>query len=302
MTKNSSVRGANSVLVVSCSDARLTAEDAAQSWRNRLGFDGDIFEVRCPGGGLALADKEGTFYKSALESFKLLSRSRNFSIIILAFHEDCAYFRDKSGFSAHRANDEQRKWRLIEQAARNITGWADDLIIRPIYLTFEAGDHIGHDHPSSLDPFPFQELRRREEAPSKDSIALCSVGAQHPPLRPMAAGATSTPMTLRGFNKIVEEELISGSGSLEDAIVRLEDQAFNFGGMPPWRIERQAREFLDLLLSSGRKDTQEIRHLLRSFVRAYAGQQVPPSVLRGIMNELNDLIDASSTPLAAQRT
>jgi hypothetical protein len=270
------------LLAVSCSDARLTAEDAAGSWKSRLGFDGAIFEVRCPGGGLALADTDSAFYKSALDSFKLLSSGRSFSTVILAFHEDCAYFNDKYG-AGTMADTMQRKWQLIDQATKNVSEWSGGLAIRPFYLTLAGtGDcACGQTHQAPAGHAPQHPEPHRADAPPRRAA--------------QAAAAT----TLRGFNRVVEERLLVVGGSVEDALSQAEDQSGANDSIPPWRIERHAREFLELLRSGGRRNPQDLRQLVRAFVKAYAGEQLPNWQLRSIMNELNEIIDTGATALPA---
>ena len=272
-------RQSPAILVVNCSDSRLTAEDASASWKTRLGFDGDIFEVRCPGGGLALADSDSAFYKSALGSFQLLSTGRNFSRIILAFHQDCAYFQEKYGSSGDPADDEQRKWQLIEQATQKVSGWARGIAIRPLYLTFEENGDCRHSG-AALEP------ERQPAMPPRPTTT--TVARQERRFSPASA------LNLRSYNRIVEEMLITEGRSVEDAIAQAEDQSGTFAGVPPWQVERQAGVFLDLLRGGGRTNPQELRQLVRAFVQNYAGDQASKPLIRSVMNELNEVIETGA--------
>jgi len=272
-------RHSPAILVVNCSDSRLTAEDASASWKMRLGFDGDIYEVRCPGGGLALADSDSAFYTSALESFRLLSNGRDFSRIILAFHQDCAYFQDKYGSSGNPADDERRKWQLIDRATQKVSGWARGVDIRPLYLTFEDNGDCRHSG-AALEP------ERQPAMPPRPTMT--AVARQERRFSPASA------LNLRSYNRIVEEMLIAEGGSVEDAIAQAEDQSGTFSGVPPWRVERQAGEFLALLRSGGRTNPQELRQLVRAFVQNYAGEQASKPLIRSVMNELNEIIEVGA--------
>lgn len=272
---------APAMLAISCSDARFARENVQTSWKRRLNFAGDIFEFRCPGGGIALADRGSSFYQSAFDSYRLLSGSRHITDIVLAFHEDCAYFSDKYGSAgSFPADVEGRKWSLADEAVKNVMTWSEKLQVRPVYTRFVANQavddfnqhnhahhahsrsHAGHHHHPHLHEHHAASAQRR-------TLAL----------------APSERATLRSFDRQVEERLLRTNENIDEIIAAAEAQARETGTTPAWRIEMRAREFIDLLRNGGRKD---IKKAVQTFVQAYAGQSIPRSVLRAVMTELDD--------------
>jgi hypothetical protein len=271
---------APAMLVISCSDARFARENVQPSWKRRLNFAGDIFEFRCPGGGIALADRGSSFYQSAFDSFRLLSGSRRITDIVLAFHEDCAYFSDKYGSAGSFPGDvEGRKWGLADEAVRNVIGWSETLHVRPLYTRFVANravdEFIRHHHAHRADG----------RAHAGHHHAHCHEPRATTPMRRDLILAPSERATLRSFDRQVEERLLRTNENIDDVIAAAEAQARATGTVPAWRIEMRAREFIDLLRGSGRKD---MRKVVQTFVQAYAGQSIPRGVLRAVMSELED--------------
>lgn len=284
MQDASSTHGtAPAMLVISCSDARFARENAQPSWKRRLNFAGEIFELRCPGGGIALADRGSSFYQSAFDSFSLLNASRRITGVVLAFHEDCAYFSDKYGSAGSLPADvESRKWSLADEAVRNVKAWSETLQVRTLYTRFVANravddfvrhqrahadgrSHPGHHHAHFRGPQP--------AAPQRQALVL----------------APSERATLQSFDRQVEERLLRTNENIDDVIAAAEAQAREAGTTPAWRIEMRAREFIDLLRRDGRKDLKKNVH---AFVHAYAEHPIPRSVLRAIMTELDEHMQA----------
>lgn len=262
------------LLVVSCSDARLTPEDASSAWRSRLGVDCPIFEVRCPGGGLAMADKKSAFYQSALESYILLSSRSKIREVVLAFHEDCAYFWDKYGHDSSGAAAElRRKWRIVDEAVINVRAWSGTLIVKPIYLSLSE--------PRDVDPEPVAPSYTINPSRNARRSAL-----PFPPLPPLPAASPNQRATLRNFEQQVEERVISSGERFEDVLVEAVKQACEQGVTPVWRAEQRAREFIEMLRGEMRKP-QSIKQLTRAFVVNYAGDSMPRSVLRSLLEELD---------------
>ena len=279
MQAASSANGmAPTMLVISCVDARLQQETL---WKRRLNFAGDIFDFRCPGGGIALADRGSSYYEAALDSYRLLSSSRNITDIVLAFHEDCAYFSVKYGSAgSSQADVEGRKWGLTDEAVKNVKSWSATLQVRPLYTHFVANrsvddftrnHHAHHDHPPS-------RAGHHHHAHLDESLATA-------PQRRALVVAPSERATLKSFDRQVEERLLGTNENIDEVIAAAEAQAGETGTTPAWRIEMRAREFIDLLRDGGRKDMKKV---VQTFVRAYAGQSVPRSVLRAVMAELED--------------
>lgn len=269
----------SSVLVISCSDARLTQQDAVSSWKNRLKFSGDIFEVRCPGGGLAMADKDSVFYLSALDSFILLSGVTHIVEVVLTFHEDCFYFTDKYGASpVGPSDDEHRKWHLIEEAMANVADWADGLQVRQLYLTFPHS-HSRPDVHTAAEPARPKLSAMQPTAPGTQQRSSAAMRA--------VPGLPNERATLRAFDRQVEERLLHTNESAEDIIALAEGRARETGVMPTWRIERRALEFIALLRDEGKRSAQDIRQLVRAFVLNYAGNQLPRPVMRALLAEID---------------
>jgi hypothetical protein len=265
---------APTMLVISCVDARLQQETL---WKKRLDFAGDIFDFRCPGGGIALADRGSSYYQAALDSYRLLSSSRNITDIVLAFHEDCAYFSVKYGSAGSlQADVEGRKWSLTDEAVKNVKRWSATLQVRPLYTHFVANKavddftrnhhahdaHAVHDHNARLD-------ENQAAAPQRRALAV----------------APSERATLRSFDRQVEERLLQTNENIDEVIAAAEEQAGETGTTPAWRIEMRAREFIDLLRNDARKD---MKKAVQTFVQTYAGQSIPRGVLRAVLVELDD--------------
>jgi len=283
MNSSSSIMSSGpAILVISCSDARLTRENAQLTWKKRLSFSGDIFEFKCPGGGVAMADRKSSFYRSAFESFRLLSGSRRISQVVLAFHEQCAYVSDKyvSGTVA-AAEVEELKWTLANEAVDNVLEWAEGLRVKPLYTRFMLNREAEHST---------EEVYRREDRDHHHA------GHSHPhshsarqPDRPRneCRFVPSERVTLRSFERQVEERLLRTNESVDQIIALAEGQARETGTMPAWRIEIRAREFIDLLHRNGRTKAQALRKPLIAFVQSYAGDSIPRGVQRSILAELD---------------
>lgn len=268
------------ILVVSCSDSRLTAAESAESWRMRLGFDGPIYEVRCPGGGIALADQSSTFYQSARESFQLLAQSKVFGRIILAAHEDCAYFQGKYGshHSDAQDRDDLKLW-LMEEAVRNVETWEPRLPIETVYISFTDRD---------TDPHGLSH--------ESDCVFCAQVARDTTPRLPARDIYLPEHATQAVIDRVVEERLLSAGGSIESIMSAIESRSGEKGGMPAWRIERRAREFIALLKSEGRRfDPEQKRQLTKAFVQSYVGADVPRMMSRAVMASLEPELTTAST-------
>lgn len=270
------------ILVISCSDARLTPQDSINSWRSRLNFNGDIYEVRCPGGGLAMADRNSAYFQSAFESFKLLESTSHIAEIVLAFHEDCAYFADKYG-ATRPAEDERRKWHLVQEAVGNVTGWSNTVYVRPLHMSLPGHRHDTAPHSHSAPPHrPERERPPHTPAPyAPTPVPRRRMEPQFIPSLP------SERATLRAFDRQVEERLLHTTESTQDIIALAEGQAREQGVIPAWRAERRALEFIALLRDEGKKKPNELRQLARSFLQSYASSTLPRTVLRSLLSELD---------------
>lgn len=282
----SSVSATPAILVISCSDARLTRENAELTWKKRLNFSGDIFEFKCPGGGVAMADTKSSFYRSAFDSFRLLSGLRSISQVVLAFHEQCAYVSDKYGSGA-ASEMETLKWRLAHEAVDHVSGWAEGLRVRPLYVRFMSSRESGN--------------RTRETLGASDESQIQSCDHLQPHYhseRPQVAlgkGGIFVPSdraTLTSFERQVEERLLQTHETIDQVIALAERQARETGTTPAWRIEVRAREFVDLLRRRGRTSTSELRKLVTAFVQNYAGETTPRGVQRSILTELDKYLQS----------
>ena len=277
-----SISDTGAILVVSCSDSRLTAAESAESWKTRLGFDGPIYEVRCPGGAIAMADTASTFFDSAQQSYQLLAQSKVFVGIILAAHEDCAYFQGKYG--AHHTDvqdrDDLKRW-LIEEAVRNVETWEPRVPIETVYISFtdhenEPG-HSGGSHEA-------------------DCVFCAQVARDARVARPAPQIYLPDHATQDVIDRVVEERLLTAGGSVEAIMASIEARSGQKSGMPAWRIERRAREFYALLKSEGRRfAVEEKRQLIKAFVQTYAGSDVPRMMSRAVMASLEPELSAART-------
>jgi len=274
------------ILVISCSDARLTRENAEITWKKRLNFSGDIFEFKCPGGGVAMADTTSSFYRSAFDSFRLLSGLRQISQVVLAFHEQCAYVSDKYGSGAS-ADLETLKWKLAHEAVDHVSEWAAGLRVRPLYVRFRSSQEVGNRPLESFGPADVNQLRAGDcQHPHQHS-------APQPP--PQGKGPIFIPSeraTLMSFERQVEERLLKTHETIDQVIALAERQARETGTKPAWRVELRAREFIDLLRRQGRTGTNELRKLAVAFVQNYAGETTPRGVQRAILAEIDQYLQA----------
>ena len=277
----STLSASPAILVISCSDARLTRENAELTWKKRLNFSGDIFEFKCPGGGVAMADTKSSFYQSAFDSFRLLSGLRPISQVVLAFHEECAYVSDKYASGA-AAEIETLKWKLAHEAVGHVSEWAEGLRVRPLYTRFMSSRDTGNRTRESGDSWDGGQFRTGESHRH-------SAGPHAPPGR----GPIFVPSeraTLTSFERQVEERLLQTHETVDQVVALAERQARETGTTPGWRIEIRAREFVDLLRRSGRTNTQELRKLVVAFVQNYAGETMPRGVQRAILAELDQYL------------
>lgn len=266
------------MLVISCSDARLTAADSAGSWQKRLRYDGPIFEVRCPGGSIALADNTSAFYESARQSYELLAQTRKFDRVVLAAHEDCAYFQTKYGqlYSDAQDRDDLKRW-LIDEAVRNVETWEPKAAIETIFMSFLNSDHGHSDHPHGPE------------------CATCRERAQNLPAnQPVAANYLPPHATQAVIDQFVTERVLSTGDSVDSIMAEFERVSSQRDGIATWRIERRAREFVSLLQSESRRfSIEQQRQLAKSFVESYAGPEMSRTMFRAIMSSLEpDLIAA----------
>lgn len=272
------------IIVVCCSDSRLTVADSADSWRNRLAFDGNIYEIRCPGGGLALADSSSAFYQSAYESYQLLAQNQKFARVILSAHEDCAYYKTKYGFPPSDLQDnDARKWRLIEQAMRNVETWTPKVDIQPVYRSFSDLDNEDCIHRHG------PECAQGAERPANFAAPVAIAGRQAD-----SPGYPTGSATQAVLDRFVEERLLSTDNSVEDIMAGIEGRAGERGTVPAWRVEKRAREFIVLLRSEGRRfDAQQLRQLVRAFVQTYAGAEMARTTARALMTSLEPELTAA---------
>ena len=280
----SSVSPTPAILVISCSDARLTRENAELTWKKRLNFSGDIFEFKCPGGGVAMADTKSSFYRSAFDSFRLLSGLRQISQVVLAFHEQCAYVSDKYAGGA-ASEIETLKWKLAHEAVDHVSEWAEGLRVRPLYVRFMSNRETGNRTRESWSPLDGIQLQTGDrEQPHRTSA------------RPQSSPGNSVIFipseraTLISFERQVEERLLQTHETIDQVIALAERQAREAGTTPAWRIELRAREFVDLLRRNGRTNTQELRKLIVIFVQNYSGETVQRGVQRAILAELEQYL------------
>ena len=224
-----------------------------------------------------MADRHSAFYQSALESYILLSSTRKIPEVVLAFHEDCAYFFDKYGRDpGGSAAELRRKWRLVDEALTNVKTWSGALTVKPIYLSLSA--------PREADAAPIPPVFTFNPSRYASTPAV-----PRSPLPPLPRAWPSQRATLRNFEQQVEERLIRSGERFEDVVAESVKQAGEQGVTPAWRVEQKAREFIELLRGEGRKPAS-IRQLTRAFVVNYAGDTMPRSVVRSLLEELdNDL-------------
>jgi hypothetical protein len=302
----------SAMLVVSCSDARLTPEDSQSSWKSRLDFDGQIFEFRCPGGGIALADEKSVFYKSALETFRLLGMSHPLNYVVLSFHEDCAYFNEKYGSDgAGSAKDRRRKFHLADEAIENVVEWSPTIDVVPYYIdglvnrdaarpTMRAREtqayrerHTGQDGVVSRETArPTMRARETQAYRERHAGHFCDHDHEHgaqreQPLREEPTFPIHQRATLRSLDRQIEDRILRSDISAEQIVARAEGEVRETGAIPPWHVERRAREFLELLERSGSMKADKLKASVRSFIQNYAGDSLTRGSLRAISDELN---------------
>lgn len=226
-----------------------------------------------------MADRDSAFYLSALDSFAILSAATNITEVVLTFHEDCFYFTDKYGASpAGPTDDIRRKWQLVDEAMANVSGWSDNLQVRPLYLSLPHS----HSHQGST-----AAAATERPAPSAVRPAPQAPAPRIAPGPKTVPGLPNERATMRAFDHQLEERLLHTNESAEDVIALAEGQARETGSLPTWRIERRALEFISALRTQGGRNPQEIRQLVRAFVINYAGDDLPRSVMRALLTELD---------------
>jgi hypothetical protein len=269
----------SAILVISCSDARLTVDEAGESWREQLGFNGPVFEVRLPGGGLVLAEPDGVFAASVFESLEILSQATRIGTVVLACHEDCAYFRLRySPQGGSPIAEERAQRRTIASAVQVLEQAAPGVMIETVYQRL-------------LQPTR-QPRPTRAQAPSPAYAAPTRQPAHVVPLkdepieRPDPLGTNGQRMTARQLQSALYEQALNEPVQAEDSYRDATSEAVKGNGVPAWRVERRTREFLEWMRDQGGvNSTIELQRLGLGFISSYGQQKLPRTTARDVMDE-----------------
>jgi vacuolar-type H+-ATPase subunit H len=93
--------------------------------------------------------------------------------------------------------------------------------------------------------------------------------------------------TLRSLERQIEDRILRTDESAEQIIAQAEGEVRETVAIPPWHIERRAKEFMELLQKSGSMKADKLRTSVRSFVQNYAGDSLSRGSFRAISNELD---------------
>ena len=255
----------SAVLVVSCSDSRLTADEPGESWREQLDFHGPIYEVRVPGGGLVLAEQDSSLSAAVLDSLGVLSQVKSISNVILACHSDCAYFQLRyAPQGASQASEERVQRRLIEYASRRLETAAPGITVQTTFVRLRATNG----------GFNLSDTRRPMAAPLGPDFVV-------DPVSPIRAGlrapgeARENRMTAREMQHALYERELNGQADFEQPYEDMPMEPLRGGEMPAVHMERRTREFLEWARDHGGiRSSTELQRLGLGFVSNY-GKRKP---------------------------
>ena len=278
--------------VVACSDARLSSRDG-DAWYERAGIEGDVYEVRQPGGALVLAEPLNIFAQSVIDSFTMLNAAKTFDHVVLTCHEDCAYYRMRYGLGDVPAKEEgEAHQRLMRFACERIETAFPTARVREVYIAtrddsaYVAGTSAAHDD----SPGPAQaemdsaatlperepaELDQGERAPDADYVLtqLAPIVEELP-----ADEAEQTLYEALLNSTPAETDASQGPGYSEFAHQLVEAR----------KVRERTREFLEIVRAeAGVRSEAELRKLGATFMSAYGKGRLSQSRKRSLLDAIN---------------
>ena len=303
----------------------MAVDSRVESWSRQLDFHGAIYEVRMPGGALAIADRGSVFSESILESYRFLASTRQIVAIILSCHEDCSYFKlryDPSGLSRSKEREAQKH--ILRQAEDIMSEVANGIPVQLLYSKFKSSGDVEHrpiqggsfkddafgsdiDFAAPLTPssshcyvpppapttasFHCEPVMASNAPhaggaqPSTQKVAACPAPAQAY-AAPASTSIGGERMTARQLQGELEKHIIAHGGSAERSMIDAASTAEERRVTPAWRVERRLREFLEIVRENGAVKTDaELQRLSLSFANRYGGGRLPRDTRRDLVED-----------------
>lgn len=272
--------------VVACSDARLSPNDG-EAWHARAGVDGDVFEVRLPGGALVLAEPYSTLAQSVLDSFQLLSTSRKFDHVVLTCHEDCAYYRLRYAVNEISARDEGDAHRyLMRLACERIESLHPKVSVREVYIATRddsAYDPSPNDVPAGArndhDDSAAREQGRRlaQAATFNESDRVLDE------LAPLAEGLPQEVVEQTLYDSLLNRTATDADAAQGPGYAKFAEQLITAK-----KVEQRTREFLEMVRAeAGVRSEATLRKLGSTFISQYGKGRLSQSKKQSILEQIN---------------
>lgn len=270
------------VLVVSCSDYRLSPSSDAPWYRELLG-EASIYEVRVPGGALGLVSEGSSFATAVLDSVRIFL-PLPLDLVVLSCHEDCAYYRMTYTPSDPSPQAEVEHHRKLLSQSRTVVARAfpnlkiyDQLI--PVVPNSVYGNTVlgyeqnKHSHPGPRNPSLVCEPVRSGATEKKTNWAdISALAAKLPP------NALEQEVYDRILRQNEDNEAISSAPGYEALMSELRSNS---------KIERYAREFMEIMRSElGVKSKDKLKNMTARFLLSYGRKKMHRQKLSSIVDRL----------------
>lgn len=277
-----SVQKPQNVLVVSCSDYRLSSSSSDPWYRGILG-GASVYEVRVPGGALGLLKEGSSFAGSVLDSLRIFL-PLPLDLVVLSCHEDCAYYRmtyTPSDRSSQTEVDHHR--RLLSQSRKIVAQAFPDLTIYdqliPLFPDSDYGiavvdyHHGGASQPGALSPDAYPEpVRNEKQQPNTNWRDMSTLAAKIPPK------ALEQEVYNHLLRQPEDNAAIGSAPGYEDLMNELRGNA---------KIERYAREFMEIMRSEmGVKSKDKLKNMTARFLLSYGRKKMHRQKLNSIVDRL----------------
>jgi hypothetical protein len=271
------------VLVVSCSDHRLSASSDDPWYRGLLG-GASVYEVRVPGGALGLLSEGSSFANAVLDSVRIFL-PLPLDLVVLSCHEDCAYYRMTYTPSDQSSRAEVEHHRLLLSQSRMVVARAfpnlniyDQLI--SVNPDSEYGITVlgyGRDttsQPMSRNPYLACEPVQSEKAQKKTNwFDMSALAAKLPP------NALEQEVYDHILRQSDDNAAISNAPGYEDLMSELRSNS---------KIERHAREFMEIMRSElGVKSKDKLKNMTARFLLSYGRKKMHRQKLSSIVDRLD---------------
>lgn len=272
--------------VVACSDARLTPNDG-EAWHERAGIDGDVYEVRLPGGALVLAETYSTLAQSVLDSFQMLNASKHFDHVVLTCHEDCAYYRMRYAVNKISASDEGDAHRyLMRVACERIESLYPNANVREVYIA--TRDDSAYD-PSPNDAHSGKQDDDRkgdewEHGPHSSPAAMFDQSDRMlNELAPLVDGLPQEEVEQTLYDSLLNRTVTDSDVSQGPGYSRFAEQLITAK-----KIEQRTREFLEIVRAeAGVRSEAKLRKLGSTFITEYGKGRLSQSKKQSILEQIN---------------